>query len=393
MGSACIVDIQFVFGNDDRRYAKEVAIVDAGANPRYMDAAVLVFKAPYHRSNLDEKARKRNDYIYDNITGLNWNNDEDSVRYSSLSMFVSDVMRDSACSTVYVNGAQKKRFLTDEVFRVEFSPEIVDLREIGCPALKTLRAYDDDAFLPECEVKRHREDAELLCSLRNVNKLHRWIRTIAGGLETVRSKIERMRQRRAETEGSQEPKIATCEQTPRHENMRDRGDRLATFDEWPLQIKQRPEELASAGFFYTGKSDAVVCFHCDLGLNRWETTDNPFEEHLKHAKFCNYINEKKTHSPPSFEVGGKYDARNYRNRLESFANRDLGLISRHRHSPEELAASGLYFYEGRAVCCECETRVPATARAIDEMLTEHCKKTSSSSPPASCAESKDVCGR
>ena len=29
--------------------------------------------------------------------------------------------------------------------------------------------------------------------------------------------------------------------------------RLATFDEWPPGLEQRPEELAEAGFYYTGR--------------------------------------------------------------------------------------------------------------------------------------------
>ena len=39
-------------------------------------------------------------------------------------------------------------------------------------------------------------------------------------------------------------------------------DRLKTFDTWPKYLRPTKEEMASAGFVYTGKSDRVVCFAC-----------------------------------------------------------------------------------------------------------------------------------
>lgn len=370
MGGACIVDVQFACGNDKRYYAKEVAITDVEARPP-MRAIRIFFKAPYSKSKLDEAARRCNAYLYANITGLNWNNEEDWCSYSDMSKLLSKTF--SEWSTVYVKGHEKKRFLTDEVLLDAL--KVVDLGEIGCPALKTLSEYDDDDNALRCRVKRHRQDAELLCALRNVNKLHRWIHTIAGGPDAVESKIDFERS-----------VVEPQEQQLYREKMRDYPDRVATFKDWPLQIKQRPEELAYAGFFYLGTSDCVACFHCGLGLNRWETADDPFTEHLKHAEFCKYINELPARSWMC-DDDGKYDMRNYRNRLESFANRDLGHINRCRHSLEELAASGMYFYEGHAVCCECKIRVPADARAVDEILAKHCKSCAAAVP------SKDVCGR
>lgn len=56
-------------------------------------------------------------------------------------------------------------------------------------------------------------------------------------------------------------------------------DRLKTFSSWPRGIKQRPEELAEAGFFYSGKGDEIVCFSCGLGICQLEPDDNPWVEH------------------------------------------------------------------------------------------------------------------
>ena len=38
--------------------------------------------------------------------------------------------------------------------------------------------------------------------------------------------------------------------------------RLNTFDTLPKQMDPKPDELARAGFFYSGVSNTVYCFHC-----------------------------------------------------------------------------------------------------------------------------------
>lgn len=50
--------------------------------------------------------------------------------------------------------------------------------------------------------------------------------------------------------------------------------RLKSFSDWPKAMKQKPAELADAGFFYTGRGDQTLCFHCGGGLKGWEV--NPF---------------------------------------------------------------------------------------------------------------------
>jgi len=65
--------------------------------------------------------------------------------------------------------------------------------------------------------------------------------------------------------------------------------RLESFGTWPIGIKQKPMELASVGFFYSGQSDIVICFSCGLQLNEWKSNDNPQIEHTKHKTTkCSY---------------------------------------------------------------------------------------------------------
>jgi hypothetical protein len=65
--------------------------------------------------------------------------------------------------------------------------------------------------------------------------------------------------------------------------------RLESYgSEWP-NIKQRPQELSNAGFFYTGKGDRVCCFKCGGGLKDWEENDDPWEQHAIWYGKCEYL--------------------------------------------------------------------------------------------------------
>ncbi|KAG8229323.1 hypothetical protein J437_LFUL007131, partial [Ladona fulva] len=71
--------------------------------------------------------------------------------------------------------------------------------------------------------------------------------------------------------------------------------RLASFsnrlrNSWPAdRVKQSPLSFAEAGFFYTGYSDRVRCFHCDLGLWEWQDDDDPWIEHARWFPNCEYV--------------------------------------------------------------------------------------------------------
>lgn len=69
--------------------------------------------------------------------------------------------------------------------------------------------------------------------------------------------------------------------------------RLETFQKWPKAIKQRPAELADAGFFYTGVGDQTLCFYCGGGLKDWEENDDPWEQHALWFSKCTFVNLKK----------------------------------------------------------------------------------------------------
>ncbi|AKC91666.1 iap3 [Lambdina fiscellaria nucleopolyhedrovirus] len=67
------------------------------------------------------------------------------------------------------------------------------------------------------------------------------------------------------------------------------NSRLKTFDTWPRFMRQKSKYLADAGFFYTGHSDKVKCFYCDIGVYEWQHDDDPWKEHAKWSPRCNYL--------------------------------------------------------------------------------------------------------
>ncbi|KAH8395283.1 hypothetical protein KR222_008192, partial [Zaprionus bogoriensis] len=65
--------------------------------------------------------------------------------------------------------------------------------------------------------------------------------------------------------------------------------RLRSFEDWPRTMKQRPEQLAEAGFFYTGVGDRVRCFSCGGGLKDWDNNDEPWEQHALWLSHCRFV--------------------------------------------------------------------------------------------------------
>lgn len=76
---------------------------------------------------------------------------------------------------------------------------------------------------------------------------------------------------------------------PAHPKYATVQSRLGTFKDWPISLKQKPKDMAEAGFFYTGKGDKTVCFYCGLGTKDWEDTDDPWIEHAKWSPKCDYL--------------------------------------------------------------------------------------------------------
>ncbi|KAF4514119.1 UNVERIFIED_CONTAM: hypothetical protein B566_EDAN019123 [Ephemera danica] len=80
---------------------------------------------------------------------------------------------------------------------------------------------------------------------------------------------------------------------PRHPEHITIQSRLKSFELWPPSMKQTPDMLAEAGFFYKEVGDRVICFQCGGGLHTWGNEDDPWEEHAKWFPNCSYLILKK----------------------------------------------------------------------------------------------------
>ncbi|KAM9070808.1 baculoviral IAP repeat-containing protein 7 isoform 1-T1 [Sarcophilus harrisii] len=65
--------------------------------------------------------------------------------------------------------------------------------------------------------------------------------------------------------------------------------RLDSFHNWPSASMVCPQQLARAGFFYTGQHDHVKCYYCDGGLRNWDRGDDPWREHAKWFPRCEFL--------------------------------------------------------------------------------------------------------
>ncbi|CAF1023344.1 unnamed protein product [Didymodactylos carnosus] len=68
--------------------------------------------------------------------------------------------------------------------------------------------------------------------------------------------------------------------------------RHTSFSTWPKdQSLPAIDDLAKAGFFYSGTNATVTCFYCNGSLRNWGVKDNPTIEHARWFPHCLYIKQ------------------------------------------------------------------------------------------------------
>ncbi|RUS91179.1 hypothetical protein EGW08_001092, partial [Elysia chlorotica] len=79
---------------------------------------------------------------------------------------------------------------------------------------------------------------------------------------------------------------------PKNPGMAIYSARLQTFDAWLRDSGPAKEQLAKAGFFYTGKADATRCFCCGGGLKNWDPDDDADVEHVRILPKCPFMRQR-----------------------------------------------------------------------------------------------------
>lgn len=80
---------------------------------------------------------------------------------------------------------------------------------------------------------------------------------------------------------------------PKYPDYTNRSARLDSFRNWPIHLTQSPEEMASAGFFFTGTADICRCYFCGGGLKNWDPDDQPWIEHAHWYPDCPFVRQCK----------------------------------------------------------------------------------------------------
>ncbi|CAC5393830.1 unnamed protein product [Mytilus coruscus] len=83
--------------------------------------------------------------------------------------------------------------------------------------------------------------------------------------------------------------MEVCIDNPKYPKYAIRISRLDSFKHWPTYLTQSPDEMVSAGFFFTGNEDHCRCFFCGGGLRNWEPGDKPWIEHARWYQNCAFV--------------------------------------------------------------------------------------------------------
>lgn len=85
------------------------------------------------------------------------------------------------------------------------------------------------------------------------------------------------------------PSLSTT--TNKSIDLSDKKKRLETFFTWPRNSFLQPNDLAEAGFVYTGKGDGVSCYKCKILLKQWQPGDTAWSEHWRWSPACPLVIE------------------------------------------------------------------------------------------------------
>lgn len=75
---------------------------------------------------------------------------------------------------------------------------------------------------------------------------------------------------------------------PAYPQYESKTRRFNSFSDWSSLVKQTPQQLSDAGFFYTGVGDIVKCFCCGGRLGGWGNRE-PWERHALWYGNCEYV--------------------------------------------------------------------------------------------------------
>lgn len=142
-----IVDIQFISGNFNQMFPKELVFLFSNS----ISPTQYLLKSPYSYLELNRKSLRQCKFLHDKINGLKWSDGE--IEYTEL----NNILQTISNFTIIVKGWQKKHFLR------KFLPntKIVDLN-VGC-SLRNLKNFHHN-----CQIH---QPNYIRCGVNNVFKI------------------------------------------------------------------------------------------------------------------------------------------------------------------------------------------------------------------------------
>lgn len=84
-------------------------------------------------------------------------------------------------------------------------------------------------------------------------------------------------------------KTYTSDNVSEYKFFSNKENRINSFNGWTGLVK--PNQLVSAGFWFTGKCDIVACWKCMVEINNWVIGDDPWLEHIKFSNECEVVKD------------------------------------------------------------------------------------------------------
>nr|XP_010308751.1 PREDICTED: E3 ubiquitin-protein ligase XIAP [Balearica regulorum gibbericeps] len=151
---------------------------------------------------------------------------------------------------------------------------------------------------------------------------------------------------------------------PKNPAMCSEETRLKSFHNWPLNSQLTPQELANAGFYYTGVGDEVACFCCGGKLKKWEPSDRAWSEHKRHFPKCLFVLGRDVGNIPSESIPAEFGTSGGLNNAQHPRNPSMAKYGRRLQTfftwiypvdKEQLAAAGFYSIGNgdHVVCFHC----------------------------------------
>ncbi|XP_014440055.1 baculoviral IAP repeat-containing protein 1 [Tupaia chinensis] len=141
--------------------------------------------------------------------------------------------------------------------------------------------------------------------------------------------------------------------------MRSEVKRLKTFLTYKPFSSWTPQEMAAAGFYFTGVKSGVQCFCCSLILFGTSLSRLPIEDHKKFRPDCEFLSSKDVGNIAKYDVKVKHPEHTFRRdqgsyqeekaRLDSFKNWPFYAQGT---SPQALSAAG-FIFTGKRDTVQC----------------------------------------